>query len=326
MRFGDIDERPVTIVAGTLGRRIAAMFAAGGTDVRIVDLSEDQREAARDFVTENASEIRQRLRLAAAHLGAVDASPDLAAAVRGAWMVIEAVPEKLDLKRQVVGELDRIADADAIIGSNSSSLPSSSFIDKVEHPERVLNTHYQMPPDLNAVELMSDGTTDESLIEAPLMGTAPVRVRSIPRSAERRIHPQLDRASIKRECLMVVEEGVASPQDARPWRSSPPPAPPVPATGWLDVVLDIEEHYALVRPASRRGRACCYASTSNRDGRARAHGFYDHAGRAARPQVLPAKWRPVRATAMACRMAFLSGAVILRCAEGSARQTGSERR
>jgi 3-hydroxybutyryl-CoA dehydrogenase len=75
-------------------------------------------------------------------------------------MVIEAVPERLDLKREVFGELDRLADPDAVLGSNSSSLPSSSFIDDVDHVERVLNTHYQMPPDLNAVELMSDGRTD----------------------------------------------------------------------------------------------------------------------------------------------------------------------
>ena len=50
----DIDQRPVVIDgAGTLGRRIAAVYAAGGSDVHIFDLSEDQREAARDYIEEN---------------------------------------------------------------------------------------------------------------------------------------------------------------------------------------------------------------------------------------------------------------------------------
>jgi 3-hydroxyacyl-CoA dehydrogenase len=46
------------------------------------------------------------------------------------------VPERLDLKREVFGELDRLADPDAVLGSNASSLPSSSFIDDVDHVER----------------------------------------------------------------------------------------------------------------------------------------------------------------------------------------------
>ncbi len=58
------------------------------------------------------------------------------------------------------GDLERVAEPDAILCSNSSSIPTSQIIDKVEHPERVLNTHYQQPPELNAVKLMSCGQTD----------------------------------------------------------------------------------------------------------------------------------------------------------------------
>ena len=57
----DIDARPIAIIgAGTLGRRIAAMYAAGGSEVRIVDPAEDQRASARDFVSANAEGIRRR--------------------------------------------------------------------------------------------------------------------------------------------------------------------------------------------------------------------------------------------------------------------------
>ncbi len=210
---------------------------------------------------------------------------DLARAVRGAWMVVEAVPENLDLKKEILGELDRLADADAILGSNSSSLPTSTFIDKVEHTERVLNTHYQMPPDLNAVELMSDGRTDESIIDAlirtlPRYGFVPFHVR---RESDGFIMNRIW-ASIKRECLMVVEEGVAPPEDVdRMWQlftaSGLPPFRLMDRVG-LDVVLDIEEHYASVRPAIPEGprRLLRRYVEQGRLGLKRGRGFYDEAG------------------------------------------------
>ena len=109
---------------------------------------------------------------------------------------------------------DRLAEPDAILCSNSSSIPTSQVIGKVEHPERVLNTHYQQPPELNAVELMSCGKTDDGVIDAlmekiPHYGLVPFRVR---RESDGFIFNRIW-AAIKRECLMVVEEGVASPED-----------------------------------------------------------------------------------------------------------------
>src|ERR671919_2722978 len=162
----DVDQRPVVIDgAGTLGRQIASVYAAGGSDARIFDLSAEQREAARDYVEEHVAETQQTLGLHPARRGRVEVSEDLQEAVAGAWMVIEAVPESVDIKTEVFGDLDRLAEPDAILCSNSSSIPTSQMIGKVGHPERVLNTHYQQPPELNAVELMSCGKTDEGVIE-----------------------------------------------------------------------------------------------------------------------------------------------------------------
>jgi 3-hydroxybutyryl-CoA dehydrogenase len=131
----DIDERPVVIDgAGTLGRRIAAVYAAGGSDVRIFDLSAEQREAARDYVEEHLAQTQQTLRLHPARRGRVELYDSLQEAVASRWMVIEAVPERIDIKTEVFGELDRLAEPDAILCSNSSSIPTSQMIGKVEHP------------------------------------------------------------------------------------------------------------------------------------------------------------------------------------------------
>src|SRR5215207_10627811 len=119
----DVDQRPVVIDGGgTLGRRIALVYAAGGSEVRIFDLSAEQREAARDYVEEHLAETQRTLGLNPARHGRVEVLGDLQEAVAGAWMVIEAVPERIDIKTEVLGELDRLAAPDAILCSNSSSI------------------------------------------------------------------------------------------------------------------------------------------------------------------------------------------------------------
>jgi 3-hydroxybutyryl-CoA dehydrogenase len=255
----DLEQRPVTIAgAGTLGRRIATVFAAGGSDVRVFDTSAEQLEAGRDYVERHVAEVQEALDLRPGRTGRVEVADELPGAVDGAWLVIESVPERVDVKIDVFGELDRVAARDAVLATNSSSLPSRLVIDKVQRPERVLNMHYQQPPELNAVELMSCGKTDPELIDAlmgklPDYGLAPFRVR---RESDGFIFNRIW-AAIKRECLMVVEEGVAGPEDVdEMWRIfTRPGIPPFELMDrvGLDVVLAIEEHYAEVRTGIPEG-------------------------------------------------------------------------
>lgn len=255
----DVDDRPIAIVgAGTLGRRIATVYAAGGSHVEIFDLSQDQCDAAVNYVGEQIEQVRRTLKLDESRTGTARASNDLGGVLRGAWMVIEAIPERLDIKRDVFGQVDELADADAILASNSSSIPTRLMIDKVKNPDRVLNTHYYQPPELNAVELMSCGKTDDGVIEAlmskmPQYGLVPFRVR---RESDGFIFNRVW-AAIKRECLMVVEEGVAAPEDVDGmWKiftaAGIPPFRLMDRVG-LDVVLNIEEHYASVRSGLPEG-------------------------------------------------------------------------
>jgi 3-hydroxybutyryl-CoA dehydrogenase len=269
--------------AGTLGRRIAAVYVGGGSDVHIFDLSEEQREAARDYVEENLAQAQQMLGLHSSRRGRVELYDNLQEAVADGWMVIEAVPERIDIKIEVFGDLDRLAEPDAILCSNSSSIPTSQMIDKVEHPERVLNTHYQQPPELNAVELMSCGKTDEGVIDAlmemlPHYGLVPFWVR---RESDGFIFNRIW-AAIKRECLMVVEEGVAPPEDVDAmWEiftgAGVPPFRLMDRVG-LDVVLAIEEHYAAVRDGIPEGPRKLLREYIDQDrlGVKSGRGFYEY--------------------------------------------------
>jgi 3-hydroxybutyryl-CoA dehydrogenase len=279
----DVDRRPVAIDgAGTLGRRIAAVYAAGGSDVRIFDTSPEQCEAAREYVEQCVADVQRALDLRRDGTGRVEIADDLSRAVEDAWMVVEAITERVDVKTDVFGELDRMASPDAILATNSSSLPSRLIIDKVQHPDRVLNTHYQQPPELNAVELMSCGETDPGIIDAlmdklPEYGLAPFRVR---RESDGFIFNRIW-AAIKRECLMVVEEDVASPEDVdEMWRiftrAGVAPFQLMDRVG-LDVVLAIEEHYADVRDGLPEGPRKLLRSyiDEGRLGVKSGRGFYD---------------------------------------------------
>lgn len=256
---GDADHRPIAIDgAGTIGRQIATVYAAGGSDIRLFDLSENQREAARDYVNEHIGHFRSKLDPESARIGQVSVCDDLGEALRGAWLVIEAVPERLEVKQAVFARLDYLANADVILASNSSSIPTSQMIGEVQHPERILNMHFYALPDINAVELMSCGKTDEGVIHGlmekiPHYGLVPFHVR---RESDGLIFNRIW-AAIKRECLMVVGEGVATPEDVDAmWkiftRPGTPPFRLMDQVG-LDVVLDIEEHYASVRPGLPEG-------------------------------------------------------------------------
>jgi len=253
----DLASRPVAIIgAGTLGRRIALMFAAHGAEVRIYDLSEEQRRIAVDYVTDGLPTLKDRVNGLVP--GRVSADADLGEAVRNAWLVIEAVPERLELKRQVFGQLDQLSAADAILASNSSSYASRMFLDEVDHPERVLNMHFYMPPKQNAVDVMSCGKTDRDVIDfvmttLPRFGFYPFEAR---RESTGFIFNRIW-AAVKREALEVVAEGVSTPQEVdRMFEintgSTAGPFRMMDRVG-LDVVLDIEEHYCAEHPEYPEG-------------------------------------------------------------------------
>ena len=282
----DVAQRPMAVVgAGTLGRRIALMLATQGGEVRIFDVAQEPREAATAFVARHLPALLERIEGGSA--GRVVACAELAEAVADAWLVVEALPERLELKREVFAELDRLAPADAVLATNSSSYPSSRLVDAVSRPERLVNTHFYMPPDSIAVEVMSCGRTDAAVVDLlmdvlPRYGVVPFRVR---RESVGFIYNRIW-AAIKREALAVVAEGVATPEEvdriytltlgARfgPFRA-------MDRVG-LDVVLDIEKHYAAVRdgvPEEPRRLLREYLD-AGRLGRKSGRGFYDYdAGR-----------------------------------------------
>jgi len=249
----DLRDRPVAVIgAGTLGRRIALMFLSGGGVVRLCDLSEEQRTDAAAYVEETLPTVLEKV--PGSRPGTLELTRSLEEAVADAWLVVESLPERLEVKVPVFGRLDRLAPADTILVTNSSSHPSSRVIGEVTRPERVANMHFFMPPVATAVELMTCGHTHEDVFELleaelPRFGLTPFRAR---KESIGFIHNRIW-AAIKREALMVLHEGVAEPADVDKLYTMVLGARRGPFRAMdqvgLDVVLDIEENYA----ASRQG-------------------------------------------------------------------------
>ncbi len=275
-------ERPIAVLgAGTLGRRIALMFATRGGVVRLFDTSADSLADARTYLDKE---------LPAVLSSVPDSSPatlelgdDLGASVRDTWLVVESLPERIDLKREVFAELERTAPSDAVLASNSSSYATSELLEAVTTGERVLNMHFFMPPRIRAVELMSSGRTDRAVLDRllavlPTYGLTPFEAKA---QSTGFIYNRIW-AAIKRESLAVAAEGVATPEEIdrlfmMVLGTADGPFRMMDRVG-LDIVLDIENHYAAARedlPESPRQLLQEYLE-QGRLGRKSGRGFYDY--------------------------------------------------
>ncbi|KAJ5529254.1 hypothetical protein N7527_002647 [Penicillium freii] len=248
--------RSVAILgAGVLGRRVGCIWASAGFDVKIRDPSAQQRADGIAYIEENVQLYSAKTNQVP---GSFEAVEDMKQAVENAWLVIEAVPEKLDLKIATFAELEALTPEDCILASNSSSYKSSEMISQVSDSTktRVLNMHYYMPPACMIVELMTDGYTSPEIF--PFM---------IERCKEAATNPYVARkestgfifnrlwAAVKREVLTILAEGVSVPEEIDSmWlelfvKGGTLPCRTMDNVG-LDTVAFIEGHYVEERGLS----------------------------------------------------------------------------
>jgi 3-hydroxybutyryl-CoA dehydrogenase len=173
--------------AGNMGGQIAHQAALHGFDVRLCSRSVERLAAACD---ESAKLLRRRVEKGKldsgeceAALARVRTTTDFEGAVHGAAVIVESVAEDRDAKRNLFQRISNHADDGAIIGTNSSTLPSSLFEDCVRHPERLLNIHFFNPAlVMQLVEVVrgphtSDDAVDRAMEFARSIGKTPIPVQ-----------------------------------------------------------------------------------------------------------------------------------------------------
>ena len=216
---GDTIRTVALIGAGTMGPGMAAVFAGHGFEVRLADVKPDVLERAKTTIETVYATLSTGGMLTAAGVEAarprVRFTLDVTEAARGAEFVVEAIPERLDLKQRLLAEIEPHVSADTILASNTSGIPITELGKAVKRPERVVGMHWSNPPHLiPVIEVIRGDRTSPATVEATRrvverLEMVPVLVRrDVPGFVENRIL-----YAIMREALHLLESGIASAED-----------------------------------------------------------------------------------------------------------------
>jgi 3-hydroxybutyryl-CoA dehydrogenase len=209
--------RTVAVIgAGMIGHGIAQTFASANYNVYLLDIKVEILTKAIENVRLNLATMAKRgVGLEGEIETVIDrikTSTDLDEA-KSAQMVIEAVPENLELKQQVFQDLDRICPAKTILASNTSVISITEIAAKSHHRERILGTHFWNPPYLiPLVEVIKAKDSADEAIETTYQflqsaGKHPVKVmKDVPGFIGNRLQHAL-----WREAISIVENGIADP-------------------------------------------------------------------------------------------------------------------
>ena len=204
--------RAAIIGTGTMGPGMGAVLARAGIETALYDVSAAQLEKARAGV-QLAETVLDRLEAPARDGGGIHFESELEAALEGADAVLEAVPEKLELKQELFPELERHVGDDAILASNTSGIPITKIASVCTHPERVVGMHWSNPPHLiPMIEVVPGERTAPAAVDATCelvrsFDYHPVVEKEVPGFVENRIL-----YAIMRECLDLVDRGVIDPE------------------------------------------------------------------------------------------------------------------
>jgi 3-hydroxybutyryl-CoA dehydrogenase len=215
MSFRDSDIHTVGIVgSGAMGRGIAQIAALGGLTVRLFDTNPQAVFAARDYLSDTLNKLvaKGKLQEAEAHaaLGRIQEA-GFTSELADCDVVIEAIVEKLDVKRELFRELEAVVGAQCILASNTSSLSITAIAAGCSQPERVVGFHFFNPvPLMKVVEvidgLLGDPSAGDALMElARQMGHTPVRAKDMPGFIVNHAG-----RGMNTEGLRIASEGVAS--------------------------------------------------------------------------------------------------------------------
>ncbi|MBV9495756.1 MAG: 3-hydroxyacyl-CoA dehydrogenase family protein [Acidobacteria bacterium] len=206
------------IGTGTMGRGIAYLSALAGYDTYVHDVETAALDGAQAWLESTLRKGVEKNKVteeaAREAIGRVQMVPDLEPAVRQADLIIEAVPENLELKRELFAQADLFCAEEAILASNTSSISITELASNVERRDRFIGMHFFNPPHvMKLIEIVrGERTSDETVADtravAQKMGKTPIVVRDVPGFATSRLG-----VAIGLEAMRMLEEGVASAED-----------------------------------------------------------------------------------------------------------------
>jgi 3-hydroxybutyryl-CoA dehydrogenase len=204
--------------SGTMGRGIAYLAALSGFDTVIYDVDAAALDAAKASIDSTLRKGVEKGKVtdAAAQdaLARLHLVPELEPAVSGTDLIVEAVPESFELKKDLFAQADLFCGPETILASNTSSISISKLASTVERRDRFIGMHFFNPPHvMKLIEIVrgertSDETVEQVRAVATEMGKTPILVRDSPGFATSRLG-----VAIGLEAIRMLEEGVAAAED-----------------------------------------------------------------------------------------------------------------
>jgi 3-hydroxybutyryl-CoA dehydrogenase len=211
-------KRVAVLGAGTMGHGIAHVAALAGWEVALRDVEERFVEAGLKKIRDNLDKGVEKGKLDAetvrAALARLGGTTSLEHAARGADLVIEAIPEVLQLKKETFAVVEQHAPAHALFASNTSSLSIGAIAAATSRPERVVGMHFFNPVHIMKLcEIVRHDAASEAAVAtaraiAVKLGKDPIVARDVPGFASSRLG-----VALGLEAIRMVQEGVASPAD-----------------------------------------------------------------------------------------------------------------
>jgi 3-hydroxybutyryl-CoA dehydrogenase len=211
-------KKVAVIGAGTMGHGIAQVAATAHYDVCLNDIKDEFLARAKSGIDGSLDRMLKKEKITAqekeAILSRITFTTDIAKAVKDADLIIEAIPEILELKKEMFKKLDGLSKPEAILGTNTSQNSITEIASVVANPSRVVGTHFFNPPVMmRLVEVVKGLETADSVVEqirafATKLGKEIVVCKDSQGFISTRVL-----VALRLECYRILEEGIATKED-----------------------------------------------------------------------------------------------------------------
>lgn len=206
------------IGSGIMGHGISQVTATAGFHVHLNDISADILEKAKEKISASLDRGIQKGKITDSQkndiLKRISFTPDLGTAVEDADLIVEAVPENIDLKKQIFSRMDELTKAEAILATNTSQYSITEIASVVKNPSRVIGMHWFNPPvAMKLIEIIRGLDTSDEVVS---------EIRSFAADVDKEIVVCMDSQgfistrillALRLECYRILEEGIASIED-----------------------------------------------------------------------------------------------------------------
>jgi 3-hydroxybutyryl-CoA dehydrogenase len=204
--------------AGLMGTGIAQTVSTGGLKVNLRDISTDILDSSRTKIDQQLHRLVDKGRLSDQEaddiMTRITFTESMKAAIEDVDFIIEAVPENLELKKDIFSEMDSLANPSTIFASNTSELSISTLAEVTSRRQKVIGTHWFFPPQLmKLIEVVVTPATSQDTLDTTIAFCKEIDKETVTCKDKQGFITSRAISALIAECLRIYEDGIASIED-----------------------------------------------------------------------------------------------------------------